>query len=274
MLRPLYLSQFLCVLWLLCVQGAQAQAPAASVRGNYEQVVSEGLRAYQAGQYQEARASFERAHQLSPSARTLRALGMTAVELRRYTSARAELEAALADLRQPLTDTQRGEVMQMLSWLRSSMGTLHVVPQPREARVTVDAEVGPGPFTLEAGPHGVRVDAEGYEPSEQRVELAAGQEQKLEVRLQPRAVAAAELAPSLQPAAAPEPAAPELFGSQAAGQARDSGDGSVLEQWWFWTAVGAVVVVGATVAIVAASSGTREVSVEPPATRVLVLRRP
>jgi len=85
-------------------------------------------------------------------------------------------------------------------------------------------------------------------------------------------VASVELAPSLQPAAAPEPAAPEIFAQPAAGQARDTGAGSVLDKWWFWTAVGAVAVVGATVAVVAASSGTHEVSVEPPATRVLVLR--
>jgi tetratricopeptide (TPR) repeat protein len=265
MLRLLCLSQILCALWLLCGQATQAQAPI----GNYEQVVSEGLRAYQAGQYQDARASFERAHAISPSARTLRALGMTAVELKRYGAARAELEAALADQRQPLTETQRGEVTQMLSWLGSSMGTLQVVADPRDARVAVDGEAGAGPFVLEPGSHSLRVDAEGHDPSEQQVELAAGQQKKLEVRLRPRAVAAVELAPALQPVAAAEP---EIFGQPAAAQARDSSDGSLLGTWWFWTAVGAVVAVGATVAIVAASSGTREVAVEPPATRVLVLR--
>jgi tetratricopeptide (TPR) repeat protein len=268
MFRSSHLFLALCAFCWLCGRGALAQAPAAN---DYETVVSEGLRAYQAGQYLAARASFEHAHALSPSARTLRALGMTAVELRRYSAAHAELEAALGDARQPLTEAQRGEVTQMLRWLESTLATLRMVVEPAGARVVVDGEPGRAPFLLEPGAHEVRVLADGYETSEQRLELAAAQERTLEVRLTPTPpLVAAALAPATQLTAAKAEPGAELF--EQPSPARDAGSGSVLHRWWFWTAIGVAVVAGTTLAIVAASGSEHQVAAEPPGTKVLILR--
>ena len=269
MLSSLHLPLALCALLLTCVPTRMlaAQAP-----GNFEQLVSEGLAAYQAGQYVEARASFERAHALSPSARTLRVLGMTAVELRRFTAARIELEAALADTRQPLSPSQRAEVTQMLTWLGSTLSKVRVLVQPQDARMFVDGQPAESPLLLEPGTHELRVEADGYAPSQQRLELPAGQEhqeheQTLVINLTRAQPLMAAISPPLQLTAAPEPG-PALF-TQPSQPVRDSG--SVLEKWWFWTAVGAVVVASTTVAVVALSS-KHDVPVEPPGTKVLILR--
>ena len=236
--------------------------------------MTEGLRAYQAGQYPEARASFERAHALSPSARTLRALGMTAVELRRYSAGRTELEAALADTRQPLTEAQRTEVTQMLAWMGSTLGTVRVATEPRDAHILIDGQLVEAVSLLEPGAHELKVEADGYESGRQPFDVAAGQERSLEVKLTRLSLAAVPpLAPAVQlTAAGTEPSGAGVFAPRQPEPARDQPTGSVLGKWWFWTAVGAVLVAGTSVAVVAASSGSKREAVEPPGTKVLILR--
>jgi len=267
MLRSLHLTLALCASLLTCVPVGLAQTPSTT---SYEQVVSDGLRAYQAGQYPEARARFERAHALSPSARTLRALGMTAVELRQYTAARSELEAALADTRQPLTEAQRDEVTQMLTWMGSTLGTVRIATEPSTARILIDGLAAAGRCMLEPGPHELRVEAEGYEASEHRFDVTAGQERSFEVTLLRVPVAAVPpLTPATQLTAASQPAG-SVFAQPVSGP-QDRSSGSVLEKWWFWTAIGVAVVAGTTVAVVAASSGKQDLPADPPGTKVQIL---
>jgi len=172
---------------------------------------------------------------LQPSARTLRGLGVTAVELRNYESAEDELEAALADHRKPLTAKQRLEVTELLEWMRSSLGTLNLTLSPPNAIARIDDRRTAGrTLSLDPGDHALEVRADGYRLHEQRFSLERGQELSLRVDLTPELSARADL-----PAPQPAPAT-----SLAAG--RDSPDekGSVLERWWFWTTVGVVVAVG------------------------------
>lgn len=271
MLRSLHLPLALCACLLTCVPAAIAQT--LETPEAFEQVVNQGLREYQAGQYVQARASFERAHALAPSARTLRALGMTAVELRRYTAARMELEAALVDTRQPLTEAQRAEVTQMLTWMGSTLASVRVQAQPADARILVDGQTMESRLLLEPGPHQLRVEAEGYEPNEQRLQVVAGQDRTVEVSLaRERLAELPSLAPEAQLTAANSASAP-VFTQPSAEPARDRGGDSVLKKWWFWTAIGVVVVAGTTAAVVAASSGKHDSQpAEPAGTPVLALQ--
>ncbi|HTU59491.1 MAG TPA: hypothetical protein VMF89_13670, partial [Polyangiales bacterium] len=59
---------------------ARADGP-LSPEASYDALVTAGLEAFEADRASEARAAFERAHALQPSARTLRVLGLTAVAL-------------------------------------------------------------------------------------------------------------------------------------------------------------------------------------------------
>src|SRR5262245_44240118 len=100
-MRLRFLS-FACA-WLLCCgwalsPRAQAQASGGDAAA-YRSAVDDAVSEFAAGRFEEARALFKRAHQLSPNARTLRGLGMTAFELRAYVQAIRELRAALADTR-------------------------------------------------------------------------------------------------------------------------------------------------------------------------------
>src|SRR3954468_5859705 len=74
---------------------ALAQDPAETPQ--YRSLLEEAVAEYDARRYEEARALFRRAHDLSPNARTMRGIGMASFELREYVEALRALEGALVD---------------------------------------------------------------------------------------------------------------------------------------------------------------------------------
>ena len=220
---------------------AQAQAGQPSWDIQYERAIDSALEAFKARDYARARTLFGQAHALQPSARTLRGLGVTAVELRNYESAQDELEAALTDHRRPLTPEQRREVTELLEWMRTGLGTLNLKLSPPSAIARIDdRRTAARSLRLDPGEHELEVRAEGYRPHSELFVLDRGQELSLQVDLMPENGALAETR-------APQPIpATTLAGSS--GPRDDSS--SVFERWWFWTAVG-VVVAGAAVTVVA-----------------------
>lgn len=101
---------------------------------------------------------------------------------------------------------------------RTSAAVLRVTSPVGGAAVSVDAKaVGVVPvetFVL-AGPHKIALTREGYEPAETSVVMAAGEKKSVAVPMAAKA--------------------------------------SILEKWWFWTAVG-VVAIGATTTVVLLST--------------------
>src|SRR5262245_59777470 len=87
--------------------GAAATAPGGR---SYDQTIESALNEYRLGNWEEATALFTQAHALRPSARTLRGMGLSEFENRKYVSALVHCTAALADPRNPLNDEQRAEL--------------------------------------------------------------------------------------------------------------------------------------------------------------------
>jgi tetratricopeptide (TPR) repeat protein len=232
---------------VVLAQSAAAPESTLASAHEYEQAVAAGLSAFRAREYLRARDLFERAHALRPSARTARALGLTAVEQGRYTLAQQELQMALADTRQPLTAAQHQELEQMLAWMRSALAVVNVRLEPPEAQLSLDGErIVAKTLVLEPGAHTLLAATDGYTSTTQQLDLVAGSNAGVEVvlersQLSPHAVAHA-------PAAEAEP----VF---AAHPQRDAEPATpLLQRWWFWTAVGVVVIAGGSVAAVALSS--------------------
>ena len=77
--------------------GAAAPATRESAESRqYTSLLEEAVSEYDARRYEEARALFRKAHDISPNARTLRGIGMASFELREYVEALRALEGALA----------------------------------------------------------------------------------------------------------------------------------------------------------------------------------
>ena len=103
----------------------------------------------------------------------------------------------------------------------------------------------PGTLPVDVGEHTVEASAPGYRATERKVRVAGEQSAELKLQLEPF---------ELSPAHVANASAAESGAQPPADTARDTGGGSVLSRWWFWTAVG-VVVAGAAVGTVLALSG-------------------
>jgi tetratricopeptide (TPR) repeat protein len=160
--------------------------PARAQDAEFNDVIKRAVVEFDQGHWEEASALFRRAHELNPSSRTWRGLGLTSFELRRYVDAIAELEAALADPRKPLTNQQRKEVETVLARAREFVSVYRVRVVPSEAEVIVDghpATLNQGQLFLDPGPHTLLVRASGYEERREDLRAAAGTKDELAIEL-------------------------------------------------------------------------------------------
>jgi tetratricopeptide (TPR) repeat protein len=136
------------------------------------------------GNYEEAYALFLRVHEVQPSARTERALGKAAFELRRYRQAVDWFEQALADTRNPLTHEMRTEVEDLLGRARSFLGHFTLRANVEGAAISVDGRAIEGDsIDLESGDHTIVVRARGYDPLERALRVSGGEDETIELEL-------------------------------------------------------------------------------------------
>lgn len=176
-------------IFLACL-GLFLQTPRvqADTTSEYDGFVRRAVEEFEQGHWDEAHALFRRAHEISPSARTWRGLGITAYEARQYVRAVAALEAALADPHKALTDSQREEVTSVLARAREFTATFHIERAPQDAVLTVDGEsvlLEDQTLLLDPGEHVLRVTAPGHAPEELRLRAEAGEQQTLRLSLRP-----------------------------------------------------------------------------------------
>jgi hypothetical protein len=264
------------VLWFFpCPLGAQDRPQSSiepattSTSTDYDKLLDRAVEAFEAKDYPKARELFEQAYVIRPNARVLRGLGISALHLERFGVAKRELTEALREPEQPLTANQREGVTELLSWMRVNLGTLQLLLDPLDAQVMLDHKpVEETQLVLKPGAHHVRVSFNGYITEEHTVQVAAGQDYTLRITLAPKTSGSAPT-PVVSAAAAAE-AAPSaaVAGSsrsplQPAGQpVRDDESSSVLEQWWFWTAIGVVVAGGVATGVALSASAPPTTSYE------------
>lgn len=166
------------------VASAQDVVQPTAEANEVQQLLAEAVQEYDGNNYQEAYALFLRVHGLRPSARTQRALGKAAFELRRYREALTWLQASLTDQRNPLTAEMRAEVDTLISRTRAFIG--HVVVHASVQGATIDADGQPiegDAVDLDLGEHEFVIRAQGYEPLTRRVTVRGGEDQTIAVAL-------------------------------------------------------------------------------------------
>jgi hypothetical protein len=154
----------------------------------------------------EAREHFARAHELFPNARTLRGLGVTDFELRRYVDAVREFEAALASDTRRLDGELRKSTEELLARAQLYVGEVQLALEPASATLTVDgmsaAPGSQGILLLEVGEHVLEFHASGR--VSQRRPLRVRGQQRLALRVTLPALVGAEASPSSARNAAPD----------------------------------------------------------------------
>jgi hypothetical protein len=176
----------------------------------YQRAVEQALHEYQLGNFSEAKAFFAQAHALSPNARTLRGLGMSAYELRNYVDAIAYFEQALEASQRPLTPSMRTEVAQLLAQARSFITRLTLTLQPRTTEVRVDTRpVRPdasGVILLDPGEHELLFALPEREPITRNLRTDGGESLSMSVSFPAPQHAETPAAPAPLPLTAAAPA--------------------------------------------------------------------
>lgn len=218
----------------------------------YDALIKEALAEFDAGNFAEARALFEKAHGLKPSARTLRALAMTSFELKRYVRCVMELEASLQDGRQALAEAQRDQAHELLVKARRYVGKVKLVVKPSKARIFVDDRLVESPeLLLDLGSYRVSVRAKGYRDADLKLVVDGGEDTTQTIELAPTAARA-------EGAVTSTATAPVLTVSDAGAREQASSRAAPLHrQWWFWTGL-ATVAVGSAVALAIAFGDPRD----------------
>lgn len=167
---------------------AAAEAP-ATADPVVHAILVEAVAEYDAGHYAEAQALFRRANDLSPSARTLRGLGMASFELRQYVTASRALTAALEATTRPLTDDQRAHVEELLARARGFVARLAPQIEPRDASLRIDGveplRESDGSVLLDPGRHVLVIEDEGRTAETIDLSLEPGTVRELVITLRP-----------------------------------------------------------------------------------------
>jgi hypothetical protein len=191
----LRLAVALCVGLSVCTSGRAARAELvddsahAGEPPGYRDAVSEGLREFEARNYPEARSLFLRAHALSPSARTHRALGLVEFELRNYVDSIHHLRAARETSVKSLNEAQLRETESILARAQAFVGQYRVRTTPATSELWLDGSqlhVSDGePVLLTIGEHSLECRAPGYLQKQQKLAVKGGESGDLTFALVP-----------------------------------------------------------------------------------------
>lgn len=175
------------IVWLVAV-APQLVLAAAKDPPAYTEAIELGVSEFEAGNATEARAHFTRAHALYPNARTLRALGMVAFELKRYLECTRYLEQALGSTERTLEGERRKETEKLLERANGYLGRF-ILDLESDTRLTVDgggdALRGGDELVLEAGDHTLEFRASGRVANKRVLTVQGGEREPLRVVLVP-----------------------------------------------------------------------------------------
>lgn len=233
---------------------AQSRKSSTQEPAGYRAAIGAAIEEFDLNHFTEAREHFARAHALFPNARTLRGLGLSDFELRRYVAAVQYLEQALATDVKRLDGKLRAETEAILQRAKGYVGTLRLRAQPADTEIALDGipveRSNWDGFLVEVGDHLLEARATGYVTQRRELQLRGGQDETIEIGL-----AAMQLEPSADEATPVAPIAP-------APSAPARADTPVYKRWWLWTIVG-VVVAGAATGTAIALTRDRSTRYEP-----------
>lgn len=236
----------------LCLACARVHAQQDDAHARYADLLRQGVDAFTQGEWQSARAAFERAHAIEPTARTFRGLALCDFELGHYAQAIRELESALSDPRRPLTPELRAQVLRTLERALRDVGRVHLVLPEGASELRVDGRVEPlpegGTLLLDPGPHSLQLVFEEREPLTRQLEIENGVTQNLIfASAPPRRQDSRPLpAASRSEAPAPLPTAPQPIAAEAG-----------APRLWSWLALGATCALGAGTAGLAVATADK-----------------
>ncbi len=165
--------------------------PSAYAQGEdeYARVIDEAIAEFDARRFAEARSRFVRAHEIAPSARTLRGIGLASFEMGDYVEAYRALGLALSESNRPLTEAQRAAAMALVERARGFVGIFRVLLSPEDAHWTLDGRAAElssdGRLLVARGTHEIVATAPRRLDARVSFEVLGGEEDDLSIELSP-----------------------------------------------------------------------------------------
>lgn len=156
---------------------------------------------YAEGRYQEALEEYQQAHELVPHPSALFNMARCYENLGEFPEALAHYRESLAGTED---ETERADIERRINTILQHPVRVFITSEPAGAQVLVDAREAPEPsptptaVELVPGPHRVILTAEGYQPAFVRIEVEVGQEDPVNIRLEPAPEAADEAGPEAE----------------------------------------------------------------------------
>lgn len=235
-----------------------AQAAPTAQADDYEASIKRGVALRREGKDREALAEFQRALALRETPQVLAQIGLAEQALGVWLGAEEHLQKALKGKGDPWLARNEATLRKSLAAVAEHLGGLEIWGEPASADVIVNGKpagkLGVSPsIRVIAGTCSLLVHADGYEDLTRQIQVGAGGMVRENVQLVPSPQKRTLTAPPPAVAAAPEPA-PALEVTRTAPPASEPSPTEekvgLTHKWWFWTAIGAVLVGGAATAFV------------------------
>ncbi len=282
-------------LWMVSTL-AIAATPCVVAAQSADELLEQGIAQRRAGDDTAALATFQRAYDATPSARAAAQLGLVHQALGQWVEAHTRLNEALAMTSDEWVTRNRAALTQALAVVDGEVGTVEILISgslPRGTRATLGArEITTfpmsRPITVVAGEEALEVTAPGHRTVRRDVRVRAGQLSRVTVELRAESVetstgtetgsSAASTGTGTESGSSAETGSGSSAGTEtgagtgSTGTPTDGGSAS-NDDWIVWVIIGAVVVVGAGVAIgVVASQQSLEAPLPGTAGAVELLR--
>lgn len=161
----------------LCLTSLSLTASVARADEDAESLIAKGVALRQQGKDAEALTFFQRALEVTPSARARAQVGLGEQALGRWVEAETDLAEALKDADDAWVKRYREPLEQALATVRTRLGWLEVTVATPDAELSVDGVAagvaGARPVRLVAGSHVVSVRARGHHPVSRNVLVPA-----------------------------------------------------------------------------------------------------
>lgn len=171
--------------WLavLLVLWGVSSASAQDMRAQARQHFQEGVRRYEARDYEGALSEFNEAYRLKPHPSVRVNIANCYERLGKPVEAVKHFEAYLSETGSSIRPAERRQIQRTVTRLQRGIGTLTVQLSPPGATVRVDGQpvdqVSSGPISLAEGAHILEVEAPGYAPERRQIAVR-GEERTVE----------------------------------------------------------------------------------------------
>ena len=224
---------------------------------DYEAIIKHGIELRRNSQDREALAEFQRALAIRETPRVIAQIGLAEDALGLWLASEEHLAAALKKESDPWIARNRATLQEALGTVAGHLGSVEVWGEPPGAEVTIDGmAVGRLPFEAPArvtsGTCTLSVMADGYEGLTRGMVVKAGVLNREHVQLVPSSLRLNATSGGGS-AVGTGGTGPALVGQPVSQNGAEPSTG-VTRKWWFWTAIGVVIVGGVIGALLATRS--------------------